>query len=389
MIQNLQQSLEREQIRGEEMKVAIISFSRSGYRLSEMIYWVLKERDYEVTSYTKSKYTKKVLDESQLDDESRDFRNTKMFSKPVDESIKEWTKRRFEDSDAIVFIGACGIAVRSIAPFVKSKKIDPAVVVVDEQGKFAISLLSGHIGGANELAEEVAEIIHGQPVVTTATDLNGKFAVDVFAKKNNCFISDMELAKEISAALLAGKEVGFASDFPWIGDIPEELKLYEEGKENPELGICVSSGYLQHPFVHTLYLIPRVITTGVGCRKGTPKEVVEQIIRRACDEVLVPSIAMEQVASIDLKAQEEGILEYCRERNLPFITYTAEELKEAEGVFTPSDFVEEVTGVDNVCERAALLGSSGEGNGRLIQRKYAKDGVTVALAMKKWSVNFE
>lgn len=129
------------------MKVAIISFSRSGYRLSEMIYWVLKERDYEVTSYTKSKYTKKILDESQLDEEARDFRNTRMFSNPVDESMKEWTKRRFEDSDAIVFIGACGIAVRSIAPFVKSKKIDPAVVVVDEQGKFAISLLSGHIGG--------------------------------------------------------------------------------------------------------------------------------------------------------------------------------------------------------------------------------------------------
>lgn len=371
------------------MKVAIISFSRSGYRLSEMIYWVLKERDYEVTSYTKSKYTKKILDESQLDEESRDFRNTRMFSNPVDESMKEWTKRRFQDSDAIVFIGACGIAVRSIAPFVKSKKIDPAVVVVDEQGKFAISLLSGHIGGANELAEEVAEIVHGQPVVTTATDLNGKFAVDVFAKKNNCFISDMELAKEISAALLAGKEVGFASDFPWMGAIPEELKLYEEGKENPEIGICVSSGYLEHPFVHTLYLIPKVITTGVGCRKGTPKDVVEQVIRRACDEVLVPSIAMEQVASIDLKAKEEGILEYCRERNLPFVTYTADELKETEGVFTPSDFVEEITGVDNVCERAALLGSSREGNGRLIQRKYARDGVTVALAMKKWSVNFE
>ena len=91
------------------MKVAIISFSRSGYRLSEMIYWVLKERDYEVTSYTKSKYTKKILDESQLDEEARDFRNTRMFSNPVDESMKEWTKRRFEDSDAIVFIGACAL----------------------------------------------------------------------------------------------------------------------------------------------------------------------------------------------------------------------------------------------------------------------------------------
>lgn len=116
------------------MKIAIISFSRAGYRLSERLYWVLKEQDYEVSSYAKSKYTKKVLDESQLDEESKDFRNVKDFAKPVDESIKEWTKARFTDCDAIIFIGACGIAVRSIAPFVKSKKVDPAVVVVDEQG---------------------------------------------------------------------------------------------------------------------------------------------------------------------------------------------------------------------------------------------------------------
>ena len=288
-----------------------------------------------------------------------------------------------------IFIGACGIAVRSIAPFVKSKKVDPAIVVVDEQGKFAISLLSGHIGGANELAQEVAEIVHGQPVVTTATDLNNKFAVDVFAKKNGCFISDMNLAKEVSAALLAGKEVGFASDFPWLGEIPEELKLLEEGQEKPELGIYVTNGYLEHPFVHTLYLIPRVITTGVGCKKETPKEIVEKVIRRACDEQLIPSVAMEQVASIDLKKDEEGILEYCEERNLPFVTYSKEELEEVEGTYAASSFVKEVTGVDNVCERAALLGSSKEGKGRLILRKFAQDGVTVALAMKKWSVNFE
>ena len=113
MIRDLQQSSERELIRGEGMKIAIISFSRTGYRLSEMIYWVLKERDYEVTSYTKSKYTKKILDESQLDDESRDFRNTKMFAKPVDESMKEWTGRRFQDSDAIIFIGACGLVMHA------------------------------------------------------------------------------------------------------------------------------------------------------------------------------------------------------------------------------------------------------------------------------------
>lgn len=371
------------------MKVSIISFSRSGYRLSEMIYWVLKERSYEVKSYAKSKYTKKVLDESQLDEEARDFRNVKQFAKPVDESLKEWTGRRFQDSDAIVFIGSSGIAVRSIAPFVKTKKMDPAVIVVDEQGEFAISLLAGHVGGGDELTEEIAEIVHAQPVVTTAKDVNDKFAVDVFAKKNGCYISDMELAKDVSAALLAGKEIGFASDFPWIGEIPAGLKFCEEGEEKPEMGIYVTAGYLEHPFVHTLYVIPRVITTGVECEKDTPKEIVERVIRRACDGVLIPSVAMEQVAGIELQKDETGILGYCGERKLPFITYTEKELREAEGTFSESEAAENSAEVDNICERAALLGSSKDGKGRLICRKYTQDGVTVALAMKKWSVEFE
>lgn len=371
------------------MKVSIISFSQAGYRLSEMLYWVLKERSYEVKSYTKSKYTKKLLDESQLDEDSQDFRNVKEFSHPVDESIKEWAGRRFADSDAIVFIGSCGIAVRSIAPFIKSKKLDPAVVVVDEQGEFAISLLSGHVGGANELAQEIADIVHAQAVVTTAADVNEKFSVEMFARKNSCYISDMEMAKEVSTVLIAGKEIGFASDFPWIGELPDELKLCEDGQEKPEMGIYVTTSYMEHPFVHTLYLIPRVITTGVGCENGTAKEVVENIIRRACDELLVPSIAMEQVASIDSKKDEMGIKEYCEERKLPFITYTAEELKETDGTFAESKLVEEAADADNICERAALLGSSKEGKGRLVLRTYAQDNVTVALAMKKWNVKFE
>lgn len=343
------------------MKAAIISFSQRGHDLNKRICLGLKDDSYEVETYTA--YT--------------------------EESVKEWTGRRFADSDAIIFVGACGTAVRSIAPFIRSKKLDPAVVVVDEMGKFALSLLSGHIGGANELAREVAGILQAKAVVTTATDLNHKFAVDVFAKKNGCYISDMVLAKEVSAALLAGKEVGFASDFPWKGHLPKELKLLEKGQEKPELGVYVTTGYAKHPFEHTLYLIPPVISTGVGCRKDTPKETVEKVIRRACDELLIPSAAMERVVSIDLKKEEAGIKAYCRERKLPFITYTAEELKKAEGTFTESKFVESITGVENVCERAAILGSSQKGKGKLILRKFAQDGVTAALAKKEWSVEFE
>ena len=374
------------------MKISIISFSRSGYRIGEMLSWFLGEGGHEVEAFTKSKYTKKILDESQVEADDKAFRNVKEFAKPIDSSLRDWTGRRFAESDAIIFIGACGIAVRSIAPFVSSKKTDPAVVVIDEQGKFAISLLSGHIGGANELTEEISNLLHATPVITTATDINNKFAVDVFAKTNGCYISDMTMAKEISAALVNGNSVGFASDFPWVGEIPKELQLLDEEDETkvkPEMGIYVTNSYLKHPFVHTLYLVPKIITLGVGCKKDTPAETVEKVVRKACDELLIPSVSMELVTSIDLKKEEQGILEYCKERNLPFETYSAEQLKEVEGSFAESKFVEETTGVDNVCERSAILGSSKHGEkSNLILRKYAEDGVTAALARRKWSVQF-
>lgn len=365
------------------MKISIISFSQTGCCLGERICKDLQERFYEVKSYRKSKY---ITCQRRV----QNLGNVEACSEPVTEPLREWTGKRFADSDAIIFVGACGIAVRSIAPFVKSKKTDPAVVVVDEKGNYAISLLSGHLGGANELACEIAELAGAEPVITTATDLNRKFAVDVFAKKNGCRISDMKLAKEISAALLAGEEVGFCTDFFCMGELPRGLCLCEAQDEKPELGIFVTLHEGERLFARTLYLVPGILTVGVGCKKGTPKETVEEVIRRACAEISVSPAAVAQVASIDLKKEEEGILEYCKERNLPFVTYTAEELRRAEGTFTASRFVEKVTGVDNVCERAAVLGSSTDGKaGRLIGRKYAQDGVTAALAVKDWRVEFE
>lgn len=351
------------------MKIGIISFSENGYNLSRRISEGLIQRGYETDVYSKSIYNKQAS----------------VYH--VDEPVAKWTARMFPESDALIYVGACGIAVRSIAPYIKDKKHDPAVLVVDDQGQFVISLLSGHIGGANELTREVAEISGGQPVITTATDIHNTFAVDVFAKKNGCYISEMKYAKEISAALLAGETVGFYSDFPWIGELPQGLKLYDqEDEDKPELGIVVSASFRDHPFLRTLYLVPKVVTVGVGCRRGTSKETIENTVRKACNELLIPSIAMEKVASIDLKKDEEGILAYCQERNLSFVTFTAAELEAAEGKFTPSPFVKEQVGVDNVCERSAMLACL---RGRMIHRKLAENGVTVALAMKKWSVNFE
>ena len=117
-------------------------------------------------------------------------------------TLSEWTAEQFRSKDLLIFIGSTGIAVRSIAPYVQSKKTDPAVIVVDEQGRHAISLLSGHIGGANELTLLVAELTGAEPVITTATDLHGKFAVDAFAARRNLYMDSMPAAKEIAAALV-------------------------------------------------------------------------------------------------------------------------------------------------------------------------------------------
>ncbi|MFV0529264.1 MAG: cobalt-precorrin 5A hydrolase [Lachnospiraceae bacterium] len=351
------------------MKIGIINFTISGHTLGIEMAKKLAKSGHETYTYTKSKFAS---------DESAEFGEV---------SVAEWTKRGFEEYNALIYIGACAIAVRSIAPFLRGKTQDPAVLVIDEMGRYVISLLSGHIGGANELALEVAAAIGAKPIITTATDINGKFAVDVFAKKNQCYISDMKAAKMVSAALLAGEPVGFYSDYPWEGEVPECLQLYQpDAREKPEIGIVVSDSYRAYPFTKTLYLVPKVVSVGIGCRQGTQKAVIENAIRDICNQYLIPSIAIEYLASIDLKAQEPGIHEYCEERKIPFVTYGKEELEALEGTFTPSEFVESITGVDNVCERSAVMASK---QGRLFQKKWTENGVAIALAVKEWSVHFE
>ena len=154
------------------MNIAVICFTEHGAVLAERLSKGFSEREMTCRSWIKKK-------EAQIPD----CRNVQVLT----QSLREWTKEQFAAVDAMIFIGATGIAVRSIAPYVRSKKTDPAVIVVDEQGRHAISLLSGHIGGANALTLLVSEWIGAEPVITTATDLHGKFAVDAFAARRDLY----------------------------------------------------------------------------------------------------------------------------------------------------------------------------------------------------------
>ena len=299
---------------------------------------------------------------------------------PLERSAQDWAAEGFLSADALVFCCAAGIAVRAVAPSVKSKKTDPAVVVVDELGKFVIPILSGHLGGANALAAEIAASIGALPVVTTATDLNGVFAVDVFAKENHLRIENMQLAKEISAALLAGEKVGFRSDLPLAGPLPAELTAGDA-----HLGIAVTADADCAPFAKTLRLTPRRCAAGLGCKRGKTLAELEPFFLAQLADCGITPPELRCVATIDLKRNEAGLLALCEKYALPLETFSAEQLRAVPGEFTASAFVEQTTGVDSVCERAAVCASGG----RLIRKKTAADGMTFALARYEEEIRFE
>lgn len=305
-------------------------------------------------------------------------------------SAAAFVAEQFSLCQGLVLIGAVGIAVRLIAPHLRSKGSDPAVVVIDEQGHFAISLLSGHIGGGNRLTVQLAALLGAQPVITTATDLNRLFAVDLWASDHDCAIQDLGKIKEISGALLRGELVGLESDFPIVGPLPQGLTL----QKGPAAGIRLSLYQKEtEPFENTLWLIPRILTLGVGCRRDIPPDQFRAFIDGLLDREKISPLAIRQVASISLKAQEPCILKYCQNKGLPFLSFSPEELMAVPGRFSSSPFVQKTTGADNVCERSAMAASGSQLQrtalqSRLLVPKQAEQGVTAAIAAADWRCEF-
>lgn len=317
------------------MKIAVISFTENGQNHSVHIKEGLKEK-HEVMLFTKRKQEEE-----------------KLGVEPVFESLEAWTGVQWKKNDAIIFVSACGIAVRAISGFVEDKLKDPAVLVADEMGQFIIPILSGHVGGANELAEEIAEKMGAIPVITTATDLHDIFAVDVFAKKHGLGIANREGIAAVSGSLLKGENVSVV------------LSPFEGERA-------------------TLQLCPKTYIVGIGCRRGKTKEEIDALLGQALHRCGIRKEAVAAFASIDRKADEQGILDLAYEYRVPFVTFSAEELSKVEGTFHVSSFVKEQVGIDNVCERAALyaanLKNKGSKKPEIVQEKLAENGVTIALA---------
>lgn len=340
------------------MKIAVISVTENGRKISARIAENLG-RTHDLRRFAIEKYS----------DE-----NAEKFS-----DLKAVTAKIFSEFEGIIFVCACGIAVRMIAPYVASKMSDSAVVTVDEGGKFAVSLLSGHIGGANALAEKIAAAIGAVPVITTATDAGGKFSPDSFAAANNLHICEPELAKKCAAAVVNGEKIGFYSDCEYK-NFPAEF-FADNGSK---LGICVSCDTKKNPFESTLHLVPKNFSMGIGCKKNTPTERLVNFVLKKLAESGVPIYRIKRVCSIDLKRDETAIRELSKRYKIPAGFFSAEELMGAEGEFSSSDFVKKITGADNVCERAAAACG-----GKIIVPKAAENGMTFALAEENFTIDFE
>lgn len=347
------------------MQAAVFSFSVRGAKLAAQVGEYLTSIGYEVQLETVAKYAEQVGQQPMLPDHNAACGAV------------------FDKYQTLVFVGAVGIAVRTIAPFIKSKLTDPAVISVDERGTFVIPLLAGHIGGANEISRCLAAALGATCCVTTATDVNGLFAVDEWAARNHMVLCSLKAAKDFAAALVDGQQVGlyYDADFTVTGGLPRNVVV----SEKPSVGMAVTLDKKLQPFAVTVRLLPKIVHLGIGCRRNTPLEKIEALVLPELEKLKLDLRSVVALASVDLKKDEQGLLVFANKYHLKANFYTAEELNAVQGEFTPSAFVKSVVGVSNVCERSAVLDSRG---GRLLLRKTSCDGVTLAVAAEDLVLDF-
>ncbi|MEG1807890.1 MAG: cobalt-precorrin 5A hydrolase [Cetobacterium sp.] len=284
----------------------------------------------------------------------------------IDESIQmenftETLNEKFHEFDGHIFIMATGIVIRKISKLIISKDVDPAVVVIDEGLNFAISLLSGHLGGANELVEYLGNRLGVVPIVTTSSDVTGKIAVDTLSQKLKCQLESLEKAKNITALIVDGKDV----------ELHLPKNICSEGSSE---GVIVVSNREK---LEMIQLYPKNIIVGIGARRGIEKEIIFDFLKEIFKKNNLSLKSIKHFATVDLKADEVGILEVVKELGKELKIVSRNEILEVENLFEGSDFVKKEIGVRAVSEPCAFLTSSKDGNFLEMKAKYK--GVTLSI----------
>lgn len=312
----------------------------------------------------------------------------------VFQSLTEELPRQFNQYSNHVFIFSTGIAVRLTAPLLKSKFEDPAVVVLDDNAIHAISLLSGHLGGANALAEKISLIVGARPVITTATDTNLLPAIDMITQKRGLFMETPENIKRINMAFLMQKKI--AVHDPWGFIIPYLPESYIADKnETKDVEHIFCDGKIEPVSRETFIVRPPVFSVGIGCNRDTGFEIIKAFLEETFKRAAFSTNSIARLGTTDVKIDESGLLALSEHMGCCLDFYTKDELNSVTEILTPSKMVEKHLGVKSVCEASALLSAkkmagsvSAETNFKtskptLILSKQKNKDVTIAVAVLK------
>lgn len=339
-------------------RTAIYAFTRKGARLGSRISEVLKGDLYVSERF------------------AGDF-DAMPFS-----SLAPLVQSRFLDYGAHVFIGATGIAVRTIATLIRSKDKDPAVVAVDQEGRHAISLLSGHLGGANDLARRIADITGGEAVITTATDFEDLPSIDVLAIEKGMSIGNLDGIKHVNGALIEGGpiQVFDPEERVCLAEHAQGIRIVNvdrEGEWQPSIPGLWVTWKEKVPGVRQLVLHPRCLVVGLGCNRGTTAQEIYRVIRELFGSHGLSLGSLRCLSTIDLKRDEQGLLQAASSLGTEIRFFPAEELDRVK-VPNPSDMAKRYVGARSVCEAAAIMGAGG---GELIVPKKISGNVALAVAV--------
>lgn len=302
------------------------------------------------------------------------------FAYGEDFSLKTITKEAMNNSEGIIFISSTGIAVRAIAPFLEGKDKDPGIVVVDLSCKYAINILSGHLGGGNELTYKVSEILNSMPIITTASDNLGLIAPDIIAKENNLIIEDLKKAKYMAALLIDKKIIGIKDDYNIIKISNGYEKIQYLRDDCIWITHCLKSSSNEDvektDYSRILRLIKKDIVLGIGCRKGTTYEKLYDFVNANLIKYNLDIRAVSGIVSVDVKANEEGIIKLAEKINCPFKTFSKDEIKTVQDKYDKSEFVFKTLGITGVCEPSVDLAGA-----EVIISKIKHEGMTLAIGV--------
>ena len=281
----------------------------------------------------------------------------------INERVPILLEKTFNKYDLHIFVAATGAVVRIIEGKFKSKDTDPAVITIDDHANFVISLLSGHLGGANEECKKIANGIGAIPVITTASDVGGKIAVDTLSQKIKAKLNDLEGAKRVTSLIVNGENVSL--------HLPKNIVNHDE---NSAGAIIVSN----RKNIEISKIIPQNIFIGIGCKRGVSKEHIIEKLKYAMDKQNLELSAIKMAASAWVKSDETGLLEAMKELDIPIKFFEKEEILKLEDLIEEkSEYVKKTIGVYGVSEPCAFLASSGKG--AFLAKKIKLDGMTLSI----------